>query len=403
VRVVVNQLVALRQKSGVGHYTAQLLRCLQEKAGEDRVDGFPAGWLARACQGKSRPARKKPGHGGPRRGRLGRTVDHWKGRCREVARQCGQAFLSRCLQTSCNRWRYDLYHEPNYLPLVTDRPTVATFHDLSVLLHPAWHPADRVAYYERYLPGALDRCVHFLTVSEFSRQEMIRTLGLPADRVTRTYNGIRPELRPLPAAEVAETLRRLGLPPRYLLSVGTIEPRKNLLVLLRAYCALPAPLRNRWPLLLVGGWGWNTADVAEYFHHVARHRGVLHVGYLGDDDLVAVYNGARALVYPSLYEGFGLPPLEMMACGGAVLASTAGAVVETVGARADLVPPEDLDGWYKALTRVLKDDDWWHSLRDGAEDVARPFTWERCAAETMQVYRKLCGVAEPELPSRKAA
>jgi alpha-1,3-rhamnosyl/mannosyltransferase len=167
--------------------------------------------------------------------------------------------------------------------------------------------------------------------------------------------------------------------------------------LLRAYCDLPAPLREAWPLLLVGGWGWNTADVAAYFHDEARHRGVLHLGYIADEFLPALYSGARALVYPTLYEGFGLPPLEMMACGGAVLASTAGAVREIVGSKAHLTDAEDIAGWRAALARVVQDDDWWRQLRRGVEAVARPFTWDHCAADTLRVYRTVAGVERPAL------
>jgi alpha-1,3-rhamnosyl/mannosyltransferase len=100
------------------------------------------------------------------------------------------------------------------------------------------------------------------------------------------------------------------------------------------------------------------------------------------------------LVFPSLYEGFGLPPVEMLACGGAVLASTAGAVAETVGRQAHLVEPLDVDGWRKAMLRVATDDDWWRGLRRGAVEAARPFTWERCAADTLRVYRHLCGQSQ---------
>jgi alpha-1,3-rhamnosyl/mannosyltransferase len=203
--------------------------------------------------------------------------------------------------------------------------------------------------------------------------------------------GIRPGLGPLPRGQVEAVLRKLGLPARYLLYLGTIEPRKNLMRLLRAYCALPAPLRDGWPLLMVGGWGWNTEEVADYLHGEARHRGVIHLGYVRDDHLAALYNGARALVFPSLYEGFGLPPVEMMACGGAVLASTAGAVREIVGGQAHLVAPEDEEGWRDAMARVLQDDDWWQSLRQGAEETARPYTWKACAAETLKVYFQVSG------------
>jgi alpha-1,3-rhamnosyl/mannosyltransferase len=119
--------------------------------------------------------------------------------------------------------------------------------------------------------------------------------------------------------------------------------------------------------------------------------GIIHLGYVPEAHLAALYNGARALVFPSLYEGFGLPPVEMLACGGAVLASTAGAVAETVGGQAHLIEPLDVDGWRQAMQRVLTDEDWWQSLRRGAVEAAKPFTWEQCAVDTIQVYRKLTG------------
>ncbi len=173
-----------------------------------------------------------------------------------------------------------------------------------------------------------------------------------------------------------------------------MEPRKNLLMLLRAYCDLPASLRRDCPLLLVGGWGWGSSELADYLHRTARHCGVLHLGYVPDRHLGLLYNGARALLCPSYYEGFGLPPAEMMACGGAVLASTAGALVETVGSRAQLLDSADLDAWRLAMARVLQDDDWWQSLRTGVVELAQSFSWDRCAAETLCVYRMLCGQLE---------
>jgi alpha-1,3-rhamnosyl/mannosyltransferase len=302
-------------------------------------------------------------------------------------RHWGRIWAAKRFRAVCLKGRYDLYHEPNFIPFPCDCPTVVTIHDLSVLLHPEWHPADRVAYFEKNFQRGLAQASHFLAISEFGRQEVIRTLNIAPERVTRTYMGIRRGLGPLPPQEVAPVLARLGLPSQYLLYLGTIEPRKNVLRLMKAYCALPQKLRSSWPLLLVGGWGWNTMDIANYFQNEARHRGVIHLGYVKDRYLAAVYNGARALVYPSLYEGFGLPPLEMMSCGGAVIASTAGALVETVGTQACLVEPEDLGGWTDAMTRVVQDHDWARSLRQGTPEVAEPYTWDRCAADTLAVYR----------------
>src|SRR5205814_588681 len=130
----------------------------------------------------------------------------------------------------------------------------------------------------------------------------------------------------------AERARRgLDLPYDYLLYVGTVEPRKNVLTLLRAFCALPVELRRRCPLVLAGGWGWKSAEVAEFFRGEAAAAGVRHLGYTDDRYLPGLYAGARALVYPSFYEGFGLPPLEMLAAGGVVLSSTADALREVLG------------------------------------------------------------------------
>jgi alpha-1,3-rhamnosyl/mannosyltransferase len=292
---------------------------------------------------------------------------------------------------------YDLYHEPNFLPLADDFLTVATFHDLSVLRFPQWHPADRVAHFELHMPGAVSQCAHIIAVSEFTRQEVIRLLNVPPDRITTIYNGIRAGLRPLTQEQIVPVLKQLGLPPRYLLYVGTLEPRKNILRLLQAYCDLPQRIRSEWPLLLVGSWGWKFLEIAEYLYNEARHRGVIHLGYVPDRHLAAIYGGARVLLYPSIYEGFGLPPLEMMACGGAVVTSTAGALVETAGAHSHRVHPEDIPGWRDAMARVVEDDDWWLSLRQGVVPAVKGFTWENCAGRTLDLFRSvLRGGAVPQ-------
>jgi alpha-1,3-rhamnosyl/mannosyltransferase len=363
---------------------------------EDVIDPFPGAWGQKAhaawlaCR---RDGRAPPASSGGQSNRSTRL--NLKQKLVHVVRNCGRAVRGISFQHLCRRRNYDLYHEPNFIPLPSDRPTIITIHDLSVLRYPEWHPAERVAHFDRHFLRGLRQGVHFLTVSDFVRNEVIQELNLPPERVTRTYNGIRPELAPMPREEVAAVLRQLELPSNYLLCVGTIEPRKNVLRLLQAYCGLPDAVRSRWPLLLVGKWGWNTPDVAEFLHAEARHRGVIHRNYVPDRYLAALYNGARALVYPSLYEGFGLPPVEMMACGGAVLASTAGAVAEVVGRHADLIDPLDIDGWRQSMQRVVQDDDWWLRLRRGAVEAARPFTWEQCATDTLRVYRQLSGHAEP--------
>jgi alpha-1,3-rhamnosyl/mannosyltransferase len=401
-RVLVNQWLATGQKTGIGHYAAELLRALRAQADGDEFLAYPPAWLTRVRAGWSRPRAQGAPAGGGTQTALPLTTLRTLGR--RWLRRCGQGVLAAHFRLFGAFRDFDVYHEPNYIPLPCDRPTVATIHDLSLLVHPQWHPADRAAWFAANIERMLSRCQHFITDSEFSRQEAIRTLGIAPKRITRIYVGIRSHLAPLPQAHVAETLQRLGLPPRYLLYVGTIEPRKNLLVLLQAYCALPEPLRARWPLLLVGRWGWNAGAEADYLQQQACHRGVIHLGYAAEEDLAAIYNGARALVYPSLYEGFGLPPVEMMACGGAVLASTTGAVAEVVRGRGHLIDPHDLDGWRNAMARVMTDDAWRQTLRQDVSAVAGAYTWGRCAAESVDVYRTLGGGSSDVVePTAKAA
>jgi alpha-1,3-rhamnosyl/mannosyltransferase len=402
-RVVVNRLVALRRKTGIGHYTDELLRGLVAQAGDDRVETFPGRWTARlwkACAWAGSRLEADAGSATVDESAQPHPDTRLRARSARYLRGLGFASVAGWFRRACRRGRYDLYHEPNTIPLPVDCPTVATVHDLSVLLHPEWHPAGRVRYHETHLRLALAQCTHVLADSEFTRQEVLRHIGIPPHRVTRVYIGVRPQVGLLPAAVVDRELSRLRLPPRYLLCVGTIEPRKNVHMLLRAYCALPARLRVDWPLVLAGQWGWNSARVARYYEDEARHQGVLHVGYTSDAALTVLYNGARALVYPSLYEGFGLPPLEIMACGGAVLASTAAALVETAGSQACLLDPHDEQVWRDAMARVVTDDDWWRHLRVGAEATAGRYTWERCAAETWRVYR---AVADGRQQVREAA
>ncbi len=395
-RMVLNYLAAAgAAKTGIGHYTAELYRSLCQQADDDVIESFPGPWgqRAQAVWMRFRRARMpKPGATlGASSGPPCATLGH---RLFQSVRACGRLSRRALFRQLCRWKKYQLYHEPNFLPLPCDCPTVATLHDLSPLLHPEWHPAERVAQFEKHFRRSLSQCIHFFTVSEFVRREVIETLGIPASRVTRTYNGVRPHFAPLPSEYVAELLRALDLPSSYLLYVGTIEPRKNLMVLLRAYCSLPDSIRSRCPLLLVGAWGWNAGDVADFLESGARQRGVLYRPYVPEDSLAALYNGARALVFPSLYEGFGLPPVEMLACGGAVLASTAGAVAEVVGSQAHTIDPHDVEGWRLAMQRIILEDDWRERLRCGATEAAKPFTWAQCAADTLRVYRKLCGEEE---------
>jgi alpha-1,3-rhamnosyl/mannosyltransferase len=378
-RIVFNLLTTLKPKTGVGQYAARLFAALCEQLPAGAVDGFPTGRLAAVVR---RVQQVRNGGAPARRDGFG-IVSPLVKRGLRAAFDSGFALAFRA---ACRGGRYDLYHEPNFIPLAGNVPTVVTVHDLSVLTHPEWHPAERVRHHERLFRSGLAAANHVLTDSRFVRRQVIKHLGVPADRVTAVPIGVGPEYF-AGQSDVAETRSRLNLPPRYLLYVGTIEPRKNVLTLLKAYCDLPATVRRACRLVLAGGWGWKSADIAEFLRSSAADKGVIHLGYTEDRHLPGLYAGARALVYPSLDEGFGLPPLEMLAADGAVVSSPAGSLSEVLDGHAHFVDPHDLSGWRESLLRAATDDDWLREIRRGGRAHTAAFTWDRCAAGTVEVYR----------------
>jgi glycosyltransferase involved in cell wall biosynthesis len=394
-RVLFNGVSAIRPKTGVGHTTANLHRALTSLSPADTFWLYPGDRVRRVAAGFFRPAARptnsseppKPGPPSlPKRFAVGLARGGYAVHFHAVARL----------------GRFDLYHEPNLVPFRVPLPTVVTVHDLSVILFPQWHPADRVRRYEQAFARGVANAAHVVVDSEAVRSETIRVLGLAPDRVTTVHCGIAPTFRPQSPEEVAAVRSRLGLPRRYLLYVGTVEPRKNLATLLRAFCDLPAELREQCPLVLGGAWGWKSEPERDLFESEARHKGVRYLGYVDDEDLPRLYAGAEALFYPSHYEGFGLPPVEMMACGGVAVVSTADAVREVVGGRAQLLDPADLPAWREAMRRVITDREYLAPYRAGAVAHAARFGWASAAAMTLLVYRRVLRI-EDGARSRRAA
>lgn len=401
-RIMVNRHCELERKTGIGNYSNQVVDAMHRLNSPMTVESFPQGWVKEIESYRARTRISKLSRSDPRSTlngtstesspsprfltdrllRLGKSLHRsWSPEpfCDKSLHRHFRSLSSKC----------DLYHEPNCIPWESGMPTITTLPDLSVVLHPEWHPTARIEFYEEHFERGMKQCQRILTTSDFSRRQIVEELGFPAALVTRTYCGVNPDLRPLPAEAVRQRKQEMGLPEDYLLYVGTLEPRKNLLMLLKAYCSLPANVRDHCQLVLVGGWGWNTQELAAFLEDQARSRGVMHLGYVPDEQLITLYNGARALLFPSFYEGFGLPPLEMMACGGAVLVSTAEALVETTGGHGHTIDPHDDDGWRSAMLRIIQDDEWRDHLRQGVVAWAKRFTWERCAEETLEAYR-LC-------------
>ncbi len=385
-RVLFNGTSTIRAKSGVGHTTTQLHQALCALAPKDEFWLYPGNALRRLASHYLKPQVQQTGTIAP-------PKPASNGFLKRRALQTVQLGYAAHFHAVARLGRFDLYHEPNLVPFGIHLPTVVTVHDLSVVLFPEWHPTERVRRYEKAFARGIERAAHILVDSNSVRIEAIRILGLNPERVTTIHMGIGSNFHVQTENELVEMRSRLGLPTRYLLYVGTVEPRKNLTTLLRAYCDLPAKLREQCPLILGGRWGWKSEPVRELFESEARHRNVRYLGYVADEELPALYGGAIALLYPSFYEGFGLPPIEAMACGTAAIVSTADAVREVVGKQAILIDANDSTGWCKAMQRAIEERDYLENYRQSGIAHAARFSWDRAAKTTLEVYREVLGLA----------
>jgi alpha-1,3-rhamnosyl/mannosyltransferase len=282
-----------------------------------------------------------------------------------------------------------LYHEINTIARPFSGVTVVTVHDLSFRADPSLHPPARVAWMERRLPATLRQARRFAAVSAFTRQEMVARLGLPPESIDVVEPGLSADFHPVSAAAARPALDRLGLSDRaYVLAVSTLEPRKNFDRLLAAHTALPAVLRSRFPLVIAGGRGWGSV-LADAAAERARAAGTLILpGFLPDADLPALYARAAACAYPSLYEGFGLPVLEAMACGTPLITSSSSALADTAGDAALKVDPLDVEALSAALRRVLEDAALAEDLRRRGRSHAARYTWARMEAGLVACWRK---------------
>jgi len=283
-----------------------------------------------------------------------------------------------------------LYHEPAYLAFRFKGPTVVTVHDISWIRHPQTHPADRVREMNRVMPSVIQRASHIIVDSEFVRREVIGYYGVAPERVTTILLGVSPEFQPVAPAQSAGVLQQFGLQPgQYLLAVGTLEPRKNLSTVIAAYARLPDAVRQRYPLVIVGMNGWGMESFSDSLKHMIQRGEIRLPGYVAQADLPALYSGARLFVYPSLYEGFGLPPLEAMACGVPVIASNRASLPEVVGDAGLLVEALD-DGVIAMHMHALIEDDALHvRMSMAGRQRAAGFTWRQFALETLAIYRKV--------------
>ena len=285
--------------------------------------------------------------------------------------------------------KLELFHGTNYdIPLWGGRPTVLTVHDLSLLVHPETHRPRAVRRARRRLPLMTRRADAVIVPTQAVKQEVVQTLAVSDSKIFVVPESARDCFGPLPFAETEAVRRSFNIHEDFLLAVGTIEPRKNYETLISAFADVVTSCPDVNPqLVIVGGRGWLSDGFFELLEKSPAREQVVLTGYLGDGDLRALYSSCRALVYPSIHEGFGLPPLEAMSCGAPVIASNVAALAEVTDGTARLVDPKNKQEMAQAMIDVLRNDGLRNALVAGGKRRAAQFSWSQTAALTLEVYR----------------
>jgi glycosyltransferase involved in cell wall biosynthesis len=373
-RIGINAVPLLTPLAGIGRYTFHLIRELQPLLPEPPLLFYGSDWSTEMRGNAS------PSVAGAKR---------WIGRAIPDAYKLARFLQQRRFTAGARRNGITLYHEPNYLAFRFDGPAVVTVHDLSWIRYPETHPRERVKMMNEIVPRVVAEAAEIIVDSEFVRGEVVAHFGVAPERVTAIPLGVTDEFRPKTAESSAASLSAYGVRHgQYVLTVGTLEPRKNLSTVIEAFAGWPAPLRKRFPLVIAGLPGWGNGRADESSRRMVEAGEILVLGFVPQEDLPALYAGARMFVYPSIYEGFGLPPLEAMACGAPVIVSRRASLPEIVGVAGTMV--EGLDAVeLRERMRVLAEDDAVHRERSTAGlERSRRFTWRACAEGTLAIYRR---------------
>lgn len=280
---------------------------------------------------------------------------------------------------------YDLYWQPNFIPNdgIKANKIVTSVHDFSFEHYKKFHRAETIEYFARYFYTRIHKSDHIITGSEFTKQEIIDRLNVSSDKIRVIYHGIdheifREEISVPPACE---------LPDKFILSVGSIEPRKNLIGLLHAYTQLDARLRQEYKLILVGFQGWENREIMNF---IQQHKEDIHyLGFVNDKELAHIYHQATCFVYPSFYEGFGLPVLEAMACGTPVICSNTTSLPEVGGDAVIYCNPQDINDIQAKIECLLRDPVSQQKMMQKGLQRAKMFSWEKSAEAHLQLFREV--------------
>jgi len=359
--------------TGVGHYTFELARALARNFPSDQFE------LIAPFDFDSSVSTQLKHEQIPNLGLVSLGVKSVRGRWWSF-------YLPRYLK----RASLDLFHGTNYeLPLWNRRRTVLTVHDLSSLLYPELHRRRLARRMRLRLPLAAKLAKAVITPTEAVKREVCARLKVKPAKVTAIHEAPRESFSPAPPNDSARVRQRFGIEDDFLLFVGTLEPRKNLLTLLRAFAQILKETNLRPQLVVAGGEGWLMDETFALMCDEGLRERLCLTGYLHDEDLRALFSSCRAFIYPSLYEGFGLPPLEAMACGAPVIASRVPALQETLGESALLVDPLDANALANTIVALLQDGTRRDEVIENGQARIKAFSWDRAAMATHQVYSQV--------------
>ena len=350
------------QPGGIGRYTWELAKGLAAREDMDSLKFFGRGRLI------DEPGRLIDSDKLPHQNRLLRRIDAWR--------------MKRVLRSS-------LVHGPNYFLPPTAESGVITVHDLSVFRYPETHPAARVRAFEKLFKSSLDRSTHIITDTETVRREVIDTFSIPPGMVTAVHLGVDPRFKPSDTSSATVVSSWDLTPGKYGLCVSTLEPRKRILELLLAWERLPSELRLEYPLVLAGGSGWENEALHKEIGRGTAEGWLRLLGFVDDALLPELYAAAALFIYPSIYEGFGLPPIEAMASGVPVIVSNSSCLPEVCGDAARFVDPDDAPVFASVIQDSLLDAAWRKEAVVRGLERAGLFSWDRCVNETVAVYRKV--------------
>lgn len=360
-RIGINLMGVPAKRTGIHRYSRCLMRALLESDEESEYFVFGGPHILHEIDG---------------RGRLTKVA------CGSKARVGRRLKEQTVLPMYAGRWELDLIHSVNNVsPVLAGARSVVTVHDITFRKFPRERfKREKTLYYKVLVPLALRRADKIISVSNNTAKDIASAYFIPKNRIRCVYNGVDDSFG-------KDSERTFDLP--YILFVGSVEPVKNLLRVIEAYGSISSRLPSEHILVVAGPEDWGSSGAAELAHSLGIEKNVVFTGEVSDKEIQGLYKHADLFVFPSLYEGFGLPVLEAMTCGTPVITSNTSSLPEVAGDAAVLIDPCDVEKIAGAMLRVLKDGDLRRELSLKGKERAKSFTWDRCARETLKVYKEV--------------